>query len=226
MAKYKAILTILITITFILARNSFEYFTWLHDFFWDKSYFIKELFSSLKKIVFYSGPIIIYILSKRESYWLFDWINRRFTNKRVYGIWGLWLAGLIWSKIFLPQYYPSLETSRNLFFYILVVNSIVEEGVFRWFIMAKLEQFYSKIKANIVQAFLFAIIHSPFYISIITKSQNPQMWFWFMLTLCIMLLDVFVLALIRWYIKQKTQSLRPTIVLHSIHNWVVLFFTI
>jgi len=217
---------ILITIIVILGRNSFEYFTWLHDFFWDKSYFIKELFSSLKKIVFYSGPIVIYILSKRKSYWLFDWVDNRFASKRVYGTRVLWPVGLIWWKLIFPQYYPSLETSRKLFFYVLVVNSIVEESVFRWFIMAQLESFYSKIKANVVQAFLFAIIHTPFYISAIIKSQNPQIWLWFILTMCIMLLDVFVLWLIRWYIKQRTQSLRPTIILHSIHNWVLLFFTI
>ena len=90
---------------------------------------------------------------------------------------------------------------------VAVFTPIVEELVFRGFVLDVASETYGKWGAIFISAFLFSIIHIE----------------------AVSVVNAFFLGMIYGYVRIRTDSLWPTIVLHSIwnaHLYVIAIFCI
>lgn len=91
------------------------------------------------------------------------------------------------------------------FFSLVILPPIAEELLFRGFLFEGLKKSMPVIYAAIITSVIFAAAHLP------EGSSGP---FW------VGALDVFTLSLVLVYLKQKTKTLWPGIVLHALKNMV------
>jgi len=110
---------------------------------------------------------------------------------------------VISQKIFQP---PSLISNKiiNVISTIFLAG-LIEEVVFRGFILRKALENNNFITSNILQSILFAVIHIPIWI---IKDQNIAM----------LLVYIFIFGLLMGYINRKSRSLWTVIILHTLHN--------
>jgi|GEM_PF-5502913 len=106
-----------------------------------------------------------------------------------------------------------IETNKHLivWWFTLFLTPLLEEILFRGFLLPAFELYGSKIKANLVQAILFMLIH--FY-WLVTDG--------FTLDVVARFATVFVIGLILGYVTQRSHSLLPAIWLHTLNNLVSL----
>lgn len=90
------------------------------------------------------------------------------------------------------------------FISLVVLPPLVEETVFRGFVFTGLRNRLSPVWAALVTSLLFASAHLEF------GSGQPLLW--------VAALDTFTLSLVLCYLRQKTDSLWPGIVLHGLKN--------
>jgi membrane protease YdiL (CAAX protease family) len=84
---------------------------------------------------------------------------------------------------------------------------ISEEGLFRGYTQTHLEQFYSKRKANLLQALLFGLWHIVWYVS------TPQLLYMFGYVMATSIIGLFY-----GYFYSKARNLVPLIIAHVLHN--------
>lgn len=99
----------------------------------------------------------------------------------------------------------SLELCMT-FISLVVLPPLAEEIVFRGLIFTSLRKRYSFIVTAIVTSVLFAIPHLQF------GSDAPLLW--------VAALDTLVLSLVLCYVREKTGSLWPSILIHALKNGV------
>jgi membrane protease YdiL (CAAX protease family) len=92
----------------------------------------------------------------------------------------------------------------------VVTTPIIEEFVFRGFILDRLKEGLSFGRANLYQAILFSGVHLPYYYEL-DRLGNVRL-------LVGNLLYLAVFAYASGYLAQRTKSLYPSIVLHAINN--------
>lgn len=219
---------VLITIS-ILLLNSLFFWLWWYEYINTLPFFVREAMRTVYKVLVYIWPVVAcvgicgntFIFSQIKN--LFKW----FTQKWVYGIWiGYWLFLLMTQSGFNSPVTCGI-------FYILIVNSLVEEVVFRGYLQSKpLQKYWIKLSI-VLQSLLFAVVHIPLYYYHYSQwlydTLNTTVWAflsikWIWVFIIILLLiKPFWLWIIWWVLTHKTQSLRPSIVMHSIHNWILLF---
>lgn len=201
----KAILLTLI----ILLWNVLRYYHGGNDFRSSQSYWMRELLSSSYKIVVYLLPALLIFRAYRHQSW-------KVKRSRFRGRWALSLIiVMMWGKRIM-HWYTGLNPNVTLltFIYVLVVNSVVEEWVFRWVVFTALQKKLTPLQANMVQSILFWIVHLPFY------SSMGRSWF----SLLLWIGWVMCLWFRRWYVKKDTWSLFYPILYHSIWNGVLIFW--
>ena len=125
-------------------------------------YWSKEILNCIYKIFVYAWPMILLIIFRDRStlkkifHSKFKWFSQSWVYLlRI----GRLILLLVTKKIW------SVEFRTYSLFYVLIVNSIVEETVFRWYIQEKLVARLGKVKWIIGQAILFGVIHLPLYYS-------------------------------------------------------------
>jgi membrane protease YdiL (CAAX protease family) len=100
---------------------------------------------------------------------------------------------------------PATDTSLLLTFVSLVVlPPLVEETVFRGFVYSGLKTKLKPIVAALATSALFAMAHLEF------GSGKPLLW--------VAGIDTFTLSLVLCYLREKTDSLWPGILLHALKN--------
>jgi membrane protease YdiL (CAAX protease family) len=212
----------------ILTYNTFHYGQWLHDRFTGFPELSRSLLSSLYKIFIYWGSTILvaYLCNQNISFNSARERCSRWRHPRIYVLIAIWWVGL-W------YFTREIEiwVAHHWIFYVLVINSLVEEWVFRGYIQTILTQTLGAVQWICIQAFLFASVHAPFYYVMYQQWRyeaiNIQLWailpfeIWGRIVLPMLMIPL-VLWLMRGVVTQQTKSLRPAIVWHSVHNWVAL----
>jgi len=92
-------------------------------------------------------------------------------------------------------------------------SPIVEEALFRGFIQYKLEERYSFWTSNLIQAILFTLIHLPNWLWV--NSFTPQV-----VNLAV---AVFIFAIFAGWVRRKSASIYPPIVVHILNNFLSSF---
>lgn len=199
--------TILLT-SFIVLWNILWYFHGWNEFRSQQSYRTRELLSVLYKTIGYLLSSVAIFRSLRKQ-------NRNINWHTVRGPWTILFLVLLITGKWMSQGYSWMNPHLALmpYIYVLVVNSLIEEYVFRWVVFTQLQKTYALHKANILQAISFWIIHIPFYM---------YMWrSW--LSLIVWIGGIICLWLRRGYVKKQTWSLFYPALLHSIRNGVLIF---
>lgn len=226
--KNSLLLTILIFATSIAFFSYWWYSLWSLE-----PYIVREFSHSLYKLIFQAWPMLLFLLyiEKKSLYHFFwrlfsstVWIRQRW----IYVIFILWGWGLILYKSTLPEF-----STHFTFFAILVVNSVVEESVFRWYIQTNLISLFGQWRWIWFQSLLFALVHIPFYYVQYTQWVYSTrgawlaslLWISHTWSVVVLLPLVFVFAywIVWWWMTYTSKSLWPAIILHSIHNGVLLF---
>jgi len=92
-------------------------------------------------------------------------------------------------------------------------SPIVEELLFRGYVLHKLEENFSFRKANLLQAFLFTAMHLP-------------NWIWtggLQISLVATSLGVFLVGLLLGWVRKQTNSIFPPILVHIVNNFLAAF---
>ena len=93
-----------------------------------------------------------------------------------------------------------------VFVSLVVVPPIMEELVFRGFLYTRFKRYYSVVPAAIIVSLLFAFGHLQL------DTGNPPLW--------IAAIDTFILSLALIYLREKTNSILPSIALHATKNFI------
>lgn len=192
----------------LLCGNIIRYYRWGNDFRVDQPYRGREILSSSYKFIVYFLPAVCIFWSYHKQ----SRVVRRIPL-RGRGAIGLAIA-MIWAKNML--YWSTWTNPNNTLLtvvYVLLINSTIEEYVFRWLLFSSLQKGFPTLQANVIQAMFFWLIHIPFYCSI-WKSWFSLLW-WICWVIC--------LWLRRGWVKRDTWSLFYPILLHSIWNGILLF---
>lgn len=121
--------------------------------------------------------------------------------------------------VFLNGILLNREVSFQMGFHTLLntvlLVGLIEEIVFRGFILRKLMDVYQFWKANIITAALFTVIHFPiwFYKGLFASPGIAGT-----------ILTIFVLGWMFGAVYKKSNSLWSVIIIHSLYNFLVVIF--
>lgn len=199
---------LLLTARIVIINRLYVWSPWF-DHVQSSSLRSNDLLSSLYKIIVYALPVYLF-LSYQTAYQ--QWFcNRSWTKqRRVYALWLANATMIVVSKYFFPHWVGAEELLFG-YVYVFLVNSIVEEIVFRWWIQERLITRYGPIRGIVSQAILFTIVHIPLYWYV-----GSPLW----------LLGVLIGWVVFGSMAHHNKSLIPAIILHSIHNGLRLFLVI
>lgn len=209
MKKITFTVYLIFLITLILFGNALWYFYGGHTFRSLQSYWIRELFSSGYKIIVYLIPALILFWSFRKQSWKIHRHNFWWPFTLLFTIILLVAKTQFSSQISSQSHTATLYT----YGYVLIINSMIEEYVFRGILFTKFSKSFSFLTANIIQACCFGLVHLPFYVRMGRSGISLIVALWW----------VTFLWLRRWYVKKQTKWLFYPIVLHSIWNGVLIF---
>ena len=169
------------------------------------------------------GAIWWFVHARRASLRAIGWLRPRWWDI-VWALNGILVYFILYYVVLLAaqQLIPSLNVNQkqelgfdhvaghtNLllaFLSLVVLPPIAEETVFRGFVFSGLRGRLSWVWAAIITSMLFASAHLEF------GSGQPLLW-----TAAI---DTFILSLVLCYLRQKTNSLWPGILVHALKNGV------
>lgn len=97
-----------------------------------------------------------------------------------------------------------------VFLTLVVIPPIVEELVFRGFIYSGLRSRFNFAIATLVTSLFFAVGHLQF------GNGAPLLW--------VAAIDTFVLSVVMCYIRERTGSIIPTIIIHALKNGLAFSF--
>ena len=109
----------------------------------------------------------------------------------------------------------SFQIGFNELLNTIILVGVIEEIVFRGFLLRKLMDSYRFWIANTITALLFASIHFPIWF------YKGLFEFPYILS---SILTVFVLGIIFGFVYKKSNSLWSVIIIHSLYNLLVLLF--
>lgn len=161
---------------------------------------------ALIKIVHWCLPIVCYLLWRRR---FISYLVQKYGR----GIqpWPLLFVPLVWGLILLLQDHGNVPP---LTFYIvlnsIIITPIVEEFVFRGFMLDTLTALWGSRRSNLAQAILFSLNHLPWFYALGLFGQP--------LLLIGRLIFLVVFGLITGYLAMRTRSLWLSMVFHAINN--------
>lgn len=207
MKKITFWMVLIFLITIITFWNALWFFYGGHTFRSEQSYWMRELLSSCYKIVVYLLPALILFWSFHKQSW----------NIHRHNFW--WPLTILFSIIlFVAKTQFISQTSIEIliqytYLHVLIVNSMVEEYVFRGILFTKFSKSFSFLTANILQACCFGLIHLPFYVRMGRSVVSLIIALWW----------AALLWFRRWYVKKQTNGLFYPALLHSVWNGVLIF---
>jgi len=167
------------------------------------------------------GAIWWFIRSRGAALRLIGWRGLRWKDP-LYTVGGFvaYFVGYVVLLAIVTQFFPSLNLDQKqelgfdnpaggfslllTFLSLVVLPPIVEETVFRGFVFTGLRGRIRPIWAGLITSVLFATAHLEF------GSGKPLLW--------VAAIDTFILSLVLCYLRQKTDSLWPGILLHALKN--------
>lgn len=160
------------------------------------------------KFAYWCVPILLYLWLKGR---LASYLNQKF------GFHIRWSAALVllplWLLVLVLEDHLAIPAGDLTYFHLVtsvVTTPIIEEFVFRGFLLDLLSEGRSFGRANLYQAILFSGVHLPYYYELGRLGNVPL--------LIGNLLYLAVFAYASGYLAERTQSLYPSIVLHAINN--------
>jgi membrane protease YdiL (CAAX protease family) len=198
----------LIICCIIISGYTLWYFGGVNDLWMKQWYFMREFLSSSYKIIWMLIPTAVLL----ERY-----IPKRYLTHSTWWTYAFIITAIIlilgkkylstflgtWNSIALPLTY----------FYVIIVNSFVEEFTFRWVFLTAFRKHYTSTYSILLQAWLFALIHIPLYLYMSGLGVN-------------FFLSLMMLFCIGWflgYVQNKTDSLIYPILFHTLWNSIILF---
>ena len=185
---------------------------WLIEYIYSFGEIISPLLEALVKSLIWIVPAWIYIKLYLHSIPIsFLKMNVNVKNGLL---WGIFLSLLLGAFLILEAYLfngVSFHFSLSFDDYLntLLMAGLAEETVFRWVILPVFYKFMTFLKANLITALLFLVIHYPIWIynDIIFQSGSH--------------IYVFIIGLLFGFVYKKTGSLWSVIILHAFHNYIL-----
>lgn len=109
----------------------------------------------------------------------------------------------------------NLSIGLNSWLNVIILVGIIEEIVFRGYLLKKFLEIYKFWKANFLTSTLFVLIHFPIWFRIGLFED------FFIIGI---IATTYIVSLIFGYIYRKTGSLWSVIILHSVYNFCVVVF--
>src|SRR5258708_11489409 len=183
---------------------------------WENAHISQGLFGSwiwvAIKFSYWCIPILVYLLLKNN---LVKFIKDRFAFK-IRPAYSLLFIPL-WFIVLLAEAHFRIPKASSTYFYIVtsvVTTPFIEEFVFRGFILSKLLEKYSFLRANLYQSLLFACIHLPYYYELGKFNNFPLL----LGSLIHYLIYLVFFAYVSVSFAKTTKSLYPSIFLPTINN--------
>ena len=207
----------IIIVAYIFLWNIVLFWWWWHEWVLEQIPRIREMLLAADKMLIYTLPMMIYFVYKKmhpvmyfqQHFWRVE--NHKFSLLIITALIWFWAWSLWW-------YFDHGPFSYS-FFYLIIINSLVEETTFRWFIHHEMRHRYPGFKANIIQAVWFTLVRMPYYSQSRFSAGHWVTPLVMVTTICFLL----GISLFFWFITRETKSLRPAIILHSINNAVIFF---
>ena len=185
---------------------------WLIEYIYSFGEIISPLLEALVKSLIWIVPAWIYIKLYLHSIPIsFLKMNVNVKNGLL---WGIFLSLLLGAFLILEAYLfngVSFHFSLSFDDYLntLLMAGLAEEIVFRGLILQELDKRMTFLKANLITALLFLVIHYPIWIynDIIFQSGSH--------------IYVFIIGLLFGFVYKKTGSLWSVIILHAFHNYIL-----
>lgn len=198
---------ILFLVTIILFWNALWYFySQGYIFRSQQSYLMREFLSTISKTIIYLIPALILFRTYRKQ-------SRKIQRHNFWWPFTiLFTIILLVAKTQFPLYNPT--PTLLTYGYVLIINSMIEEYVFRGILLSKFSKSFSFQTATIMQACCFGLVHLPFYVRMGRSGISLIIALWW----------VTLLWLRRWYVKKQTKWLFYPALLHSVRNGVLIFF--
>jgi membrane protease YdiL (CAAX protease family) len=158
------------------------------------------------KFLHWCLPIIVYLLLKKD---LTGFIKRNYSfsfNKTKVGIFIL-----IWILLILLEHGFKVGTSGYKLIDDVIATALIEEFVFRGFVLNELLKSVNFVKSNLIQSFFFSINHLPWLFTLGIFGD--------IFLLSKLLIFYILFGLITGYMTKKTNSLVPATVLHAVNNF-------
>ena len=174
------------------------------------------VYSNAVKFVIWVIPVFVYLkyIDRRNPFKYLKLTSPIQKTNLLYAVIIIFLYFL--SVLFISLFMLKQELSFNSSSSALVstsVSSLLEEILFRGFILTKLNESIKFWAANIITAFLFVLIHYPHWLW--TKGIQWQ--------ILIDSVSIFILACFLGYLVKKTNSLLPSIGAHIGNNFLASF---
>ena len=185
---------------------------WLIEYIYSFGEIISPLLEALVKSLIWIVPAWIYIKLYLHSIPIsFLKMN---VNVKNWLLCGIFLSLLLGAFLILEAYLfneVSFHFSLSFDDYLntLLMAGLAEEIVFRGLILQELDKRMTFLKANLITALLFLVIHYPIWIynDIIFQSGSH--------------IYVFIIGLLFGFVYKKTGSLWSVIILHAFHNYIL-----
>jgi len=185
------------------------------------------LIYSIVTAVFAVGAIALYV-SKSRSTWRSlgiirpSWRHIGTAVAAVFVYMALYIVIISIVKALLPAI--NIEQQQDLginnpqglcsmllvFVTLVIIPPIVEETIFRGFMYAGLRTKLPFIVAALITSALFALGHLQF------GSSAPLLW--------VAAIDTFVLSMVMCYVRERTGSIIPTMIMHALKNLLAFSF--
>ena len=185
---------------------------WLIEYIYSFGEIISPLLEALVKSLIWIVPAWIYIKLYLHSIPI-SFLKMNVNVKKGL-LWGIFLSLLLGAFLILEAYLfngVSFHFSLSFDDYLntLLMAGLAEEIVFRGLILQELDKRMTFLKANLITALLFLVIHYPIWIynDIIFQSGSH--------------IYVFIIGLLFGFVYKKTGSLWSVIILHAFHNYIL-----
>ncbi len=172
--------------------------------------FVKTLFGILIKFIFWIGLGFIY---SRKIFKQNLFKALQFQNKKKGGIYAILFALVLLSLNLIYNYLSKgilfdIDFSIGTFISAVIFAPIIEETIFRGFILKKLDSSLPFFWANILTAFLFMLIHFPGWI------------IWGNGITLVSSISIFLVSFIWGYLYKKTNCFLSPVLAHGLNNLI------
>jgi len=178
---------------------------------------------AIVKPILWVGPVLFLVAKEKNHLTSIGWSTKSLF-KNLYLGWGLGaffaLEGIIANAIkyrgllFIPLGLTVFDLSSYIF--LSLITAFSEETVFRGFIQTRLEKASgNQFLANIVSAFLFAIIHLPIAIFVLSYDLPTLASYTFLML---------ILGFANGFIFTQTKTITAPTISHALWNLTIMLF--
>lgn len=160
----------------------------------------------LIKTIHWCLPIIVYLIFFRKDF--IEYLKEKFNYKFSWLYLSIFFV--VWGFLTLFQKPNAPDLSFYSLFHDVLVTSIVEEFIFRGFVLDELKKSISFGRANLLQSIFFSLNHLP-WLYMIGMFDD-------VLNLAYLLIFYIVFGLIAGYMTKKFNSVLPATFLHFVNN--------